>query len=167
MQGISNYLKDHHPRYRQPTMRKLYEKIRALKETPHIGRPGRIKGTREIQPIGARFLRPFKPVEISFGRPIDLRAHYAERLDDPLVLRQATDEIMWEIRQLSGQQYVDRYASRSAQAAEDARMAAAGSAGASGNGVAPGGSPDADAVSGPGDGRLAGAILPAGASSEA
>jgi 1-acyl-sn-glycerol-3-phosphate acyltransferase len=129
--------------------------------------PVGIKGTREIQPIGARFLRPFKPVEISFGRPIDLRAHYAERLDDPLVLRQATDEIMWEIRQLSGQQYVDRYASRSAQAAEDARMAAAGSAGASGNGVAPGGSPDADAVSGPGDGRLAGAILPAGASSEA
>ena len=48
MQGISDYLKDHHPRYRQPTMRKLYEKIRALKETPHIGRPGRIEGTREI-----------------------------------------------------------------------------------------------------------------------
>jgi hypothetical protein len=40
------------------------------------------------------------------------------------VLRQATDEIMWEIGQLSGQQYVDKYASRSAQAAEDARLAA-------------------------------------------
>jgi len=48
MQGISDYLKDHHPRYRQPTMRKLYEKILALKETPHIGRPGRIEGTREL-----------------------------------------------------------------------------------------------------------------------
>ena len=48
MQGISDYLKDHHPRYRQATMRKLYEKIRAWKETPDIGRPGCIEGTREI-----------------------------------------------------------------------------------------------------------------------
>ncbi len=48
MQAISDYLKEHHSLYRQPTMRKLYEKIRALKETPHLGRPGRISGTREI-----------------------------------------------------------------------------------------------------------------------
>ena len=48
MQGISDYLKDHSPRYRPPTMRKLFEKIRALKETPYIGRPGRIEGTREL-----------------------------------------------------------------------------------------------------------------------
>jgi toxin ParE1/3/4 len=48
MQGISDYLKDHTPRYRQPTMRKLYEKIHGLKEKPYIGRPGRIEGTREL-----------------------------------------------------------------------------------------------------------------------
>ena len=30
MQGISDYLKDHHPRYRQPILNKLYEKIRAF-----------------------------------------------------------------------------------------------------------------------------------------
>jgi 1-acyl-sn-glycerol-3-phosphate acyltransferase len=89
--------------------------------------PVGIKGTRAIQPVGARFLRPFKTVDIAFGKAIDLRAHYGARLEDPLVLRQATDEIMWEIRQLSGQQYVDKYASRSAQAAEDARLAAAAS----------------------------------------
>ena len=29
-------------------MRKLYEKIRALKDAPYMGRPGRIEGTREI-----------------------------------------------------------------------------------------------------------------------
>ncbi|MGO8875143.1 MAG: lysophospholipid acyltransferase family protein [Acidimicrobiales bacterium] len=87
--------------------------------------PAGIKGTRAIQPIGARLLRPFKPVDISFGAPIDLSARYGSRLEEPLVLRQATDEIMWEIRQLTGQQYVDRYASRSAQAAEDAKAAAA------------------------------------------
>jgi toxin ParE1/3/4 len=48
MQGISDYLKEHNPHYRQPTMRKLYQDILALKNMPHIGRPGRIEGTREI-----------------------------------------------------------------------------------------------------------------------
>ena len=33
LQSISNYLKEHHPQYRQATMRKLYERIRALKTT--------------------------------------------------------------------------------------------------------------------------------------
>jgi 1-acyl-sn-glycerol-3-phosphate acyltransferase len=87
--------------------------------------PAGIRGTRAIQPIGARFLRPFKTVEICFGPAIDVSARYGDRLDDPLVLRQATDEIMWEIRQLSGQEYVDRYASRSAQTDEDGRPAPA------------------------------------------
>ena len=32
LQSISDYLKEHHPRYRDPTMRKLYGTIRALKE---------------------------------------------------------------------------------------------------------------------------------------
>jgi 1-acyl-sn-glycerol-3-phosphate acyltransferase len=127
--------------------------------------PAGIKGTREIQPIGARFLRPFKPVEISFGKPIDLIARYGRRLDDPLVLRQATDELMWEIRQLSGQQYVDRYASRSAQAAEEDGLAAAAVAGTTGNGAA--GPTDASAAESDSvDGRLAGAVLRAGVASE-
>ena len=49
LQHINDYLKDHHPHYRQPTIRKLYETIRSLKELPHRGRPGREEGTREIQ----------------------------------------------------------------------------------------------------------------------
>jgi addiction module RelE/StbE family toxin len=48
LQHISDYLKDHHPHYRQKTMRKLYETIRSLKDSPHRGRPGREEGTREI-----------------------------------------------------------------------------------------------------------------------
>lgn len=48
MQSINDYLKDNHPHYRQPTMRKLYERIRDLKDTPYIGRLGRESGTREI-----------------------------------------------------------------------------------------------------------------------
>ena len=48
LQHISDYLKDHHPHYRHPTIRKLYEAIRSLKTSPHRGRPGREEGTREI-----------------------------------------------------------------------------------------------------------------------
>jgi len=48
LQNISDYLKEHHPQYRQPTMRKLYERMRALKNAPYLGRPGRIEETREI-----------------------------------------------------------------------------------------------------------------------
>ncbi|MHB8246359.1 MAG: lysophospholipid acyltransferase family protein [Acidimicrobiales bacterium] len=81
--------------------------------------PVGVKGTREIQPIGARILRPFKTVEITFGEPIDLAARYCDPLDDSLVFRQATDEVMWEIGLLSGQQYIDRYASRRPQGAEE------------------------------------------------
>jgi 1-acyl-sn-glycerol-3-phosphate acyltransferase len=91
--------------------------------------PVALLGTRAVQPIGARMLRPFKTVEVRFGRPIDLAPHYADKIDDPLTLRQATDEIMFEIAQLSGQVYVDRYASRKAQAAEEARLAAVGASG--------------------------------------
>lgn len=48
LQSISDYLKEHHPRYRDPTIRKLYEAIRALKQWPGRGRTGREEGTREI-----------------------------------------------------------------------------------------------------------------------
>jgi toxin ParE1/3/4 len=48
LQSISDYLKEHHPRYRDPTMRKLYGTIRELKQWPVSGRPGREEGTREI-----------------------------------------------------------------------------------------------------------------------
>jgi 1-acyl-sn-glycerol-3-phosphate acyltransferase len=37
---------------------------------------------------------------------------YYDRADDPRALRQITDEIMFELRQLSGQEYVDSYAAR-------------------------------------------------------
>ena len=68
-------------------------------------------GTRAIQPPGARAPRPFRPCEIRIGRPIDVR-RYGGRTDDRLVLRQLTDELMFEIRELTGQTYVDDYATR-------------------------------------------------------
>ena len=48
LQQINDYLNDHHPSYRQPTMRKLYEFVSALKKWPQRGRIGREEGTREL-----------------------------------------------------------------------------------------------------------------------
>ncbi len=48
LQHTSNYLKERHPHYQQPTIRKLYEAVPSLKRWPHRGRAGREEGTREI-----------------------------------------------------------------------------------------------------------------------
>jgi plasmid stabilization system protein ParE len=48
LQHISDYLGEHHPRYRQPTLRKLYEAVVGLKKWPERGRIGREEGTREF-----------------------------------------------------------------------------------------------------------------------
>ena len=47
-----------------------------------------------------------------FGAPLDLSRFEGHAASDPLTLRAATDELMFEIRNLSGQEYVDRYAKR-------------------------------------------------------
>ena len=76
-------------------------------------------GTREAQPIGQPMPRLFMPITIRFSKPLDFSRYY-DRADDPLVLRQVTDEIMFELRELSGQEYVNQYAKRK----DDAGMAA-------------------------------------------
>ena len=48
LEQISNFLKDRHPNYWRPTITKLCEGIRALKDWPNRGRPGREAGTREL-----------------------------------------------------------------------------------------------------------------------
>jgi hypothetical protein len=48
LQRISDYLKERHSHYRQPTIRKLYEAIGSLKQWPQRGRIGREGGTREL-----------------------------------------------------------------------------------------------------------------------
>jgi len=73
--------------------------------------PVAMVGTREAQPIGQVKPNFFMPITVRIGRPLDF-SRFADRLDDPLVLRQITDEVMFELRDLSGQEYVDRYAKR-------------------------------------------------------
>ena len=72
-------------------------------------------GTREVQPPDARVPKLRLPVTIRFGRPISVE-RYLDRADDRLVLRQIIDEVMFEIRALSGQEYVDSYATKKAEA---------------------------------------------------
>ena len=76
--------------------------------------PVGIIGTREIQPPDAKLPRPFKRADVHFGRPIDV-SRYADRADDRMVLRQIIDEVMYEIRALTGQEYVDEYATKKAE----------------------------------------------------
>ena len=99
--------------------------------------PVGIKGTREIQPPDAKVPRPFKPAEVHFGRPIEV-GRYVDRADDRLVPRQIIDEVMFEIRSLSGQEYVDEYASKKAEgipAAETAKVVELDAAGGNGHGA--------------------------------
>lgn len=73
--------------------------------------PVGIVGTREIQPPDAPMPKLGGRVRISIGRPIDV-ARYASRGNDPMVLREITDELMFEIRELTGQEYRNTYATK-------------------------------------------------------
>jgi 1-acyl-sn-glycerol-3-phosphate acyltransferase len=68
-------------------------------------------GTDDVQKIGQVKPTVFMPVTVRFSKPMRFD-RYDSRADDPMVLRQITDEIMFELRELSGQEYVNRYAKR-------------------------------------------------------
>jgi 1-acyl-sn-glycerol-3-phosphate acyltransferase len=65
-------------------------------------------GTFEAQPPG-RVIPRVGRVTIRFGKPLDF-SRYAGMENEKAVLRAATDELMYAILELSGQEYVDQYA---------------------------------------------------------
>ncbi|MEI6362117.1 MAG: lysophospholipid acyltransferase family protein [Actinomycetes bacterium] len=66
--------------------------------------------TYEIQPPGQ--VRPhIRRVGVRIGRPLDF-SRYEGLENDRFVLRSITDEVMYELMSLSGQEYVDMYATR-------------------------------------------------------
>lgn len=75
--------------------------------------PVGLQGTAEVMPPDAPVPRPFKALRVRVGRPID--PEHDEGPDDHLALRRLTDEVMFEIRALTGQEYVDRYATRDSE----------------------------------------------------
>ncbi|MEU9944950.1 lysophospholipid acyltransferase family protein [Streptomyces lavendulae] len=70
--------------------------------------PCAMVGTFEIQPPGRRIPK-IRRVTIRFGAPMEF-SRYAGMERERAVLRAVTDEIMYAILGLSGQEYVDRYA---------------------------------------------------------
>ncbi|MBO8200457.1 1-acyl-sn-glycerol-3-phosphate acyltransferase [Streptomyces smyrnaeus] len=83
--------------------------------------PCAMVGTFELQPPGRKVPRMGR-VTIRFGKPLDF-SRFAGMEHERTVLRAVTDEIIHEIMQLSGQEYVDMYApdAKAAQAEERAR----------------------------------------------
>ncbi|MER5897196.1 lysophospholipid acyltransferase family protein [Streptomyces sp. NBC_00683] len=70
--------------------------------------PCAMVGTFEIQPPG-KVVPRIKRVTIRFGEPLDF-SRYAGLEDQKAAIRAVTDEIMYAILGLSGQEYVDEYA---------------------------------------------------------
>jgi 1-acyl-sn-glycerol-3-phosphate acyltransferase len=73
--------------------------------------PVGIHGTPEIMPIEAKVPRLTGQPLVEFGSPLTFERYY-DRPKDRFVLRSVTDEIMYEIMMLTGQEYVDEYASK-------------------------------------------------------
>ncbi|MBW5486420.1 lysophospholipid acyltransferase family protein [Streptomyces bambusae] len=84
--------------------------------------PCAMVGTFEIQPPG-QVVPKLRRVTIRFGRPLDF-SRYAGMEGERAVLRAVTDEIMTAILDLSGQEYVDRYATEVKAEEEEARRRA-------------------------------------------
>jgi 1-acyl-sn-glycerol-3-phosphate acyltransferase len=71
-------------------------------------------GTDEVQPVDRRMPRFFRRVTVRFGEPLDPE-RYGDFEQEHLALRELTDEVMFEICQLSGYEYVDTYATKKAE----------------------------------------------------
>jgi 1-acyl-sn-glycerol-3-phosphate acyltransferase len=67
-------------------------------------------GTDKVNPIGSRMWRPHK-VLVKVGKPLDF-SRYEGMAGDRFVERSITDEIMYALMELSGQEYVDVYAAK-------------------------------------------------------
>ncbi len=72
--------------------------------------PVAVVGTDVVAPPGKKFGSFTRPV-VRFGKPLDF-SRYQSMENDRYILRSITDEIMYEIMRLSGQEYVDMYAAR-------------------------------------------------------
>jgi 1-acyl-sn-glycerol-3-phosphate acyltransferase len=72
--------------------------------------PVAVVGTDVVAPPGQVMGKWTRPI-VRFGKPLDF-SRYEGMENDRYILRSITDEIMYEIMRLSGQEYVDMYAGR-------------------------------------------------------
>jgi 1-acyl-sn-glycerol-3-phosphate acyltransferase len=73
--------------------------------------PAVVIGTDKAMPIGKRVPRFGSRIQVRFGKPLDF-SRYEGMAGDRFVERSMTDEIMYELMLLSGQEYVDVYAAK-------------------------------------------------------
>ena len=67
-------------------------------------------GTDKVNPIGSKMWRPHR-ITMIIGRPLDF-SRYEGMAGDRFVERSMTDEIMYRLMELGGQEYVDVYAAK-------------------------------------------------------
>jgi 1-acyl-sn-glycerol-3-phosphate acyltransferase len=72
--------------------------------------PVAMVGTDKVNPIGSKMWR-LRPIRIKIGEPLDF-SRYDGLAGDRFVERSITDEIMYALMELSGQEYVDVYAAK-------------------------------------------------------
>jgi 1-acyl-sn-glycerol-3-phosphate acyltransferase len=88
--------------------------------------PTAMIGTDVVQPTGQKIPNRGKGiVGVRIGEPLDF-SRYEGMESDRFVLRSITDEIMYELMDLSGQEYVDMYAAKAKAEIEAARRGDAG-----------------------------------------
>jgi len=85
--------------------------------------PVAVFGTNDALPTG-KYLPRLRRIGVRYGTPLDF-SRYEGKDDDRFVLRSITDEVMYELMLLSGQEYVDEYASKFKGAPKDGSVAPA------------------------------------------
>lgn len=83
--------------------------------------PVGLVGTAEIQPPDTFVPKFRRTVSIRFGRPISVD-RYRDRIGDRNMYRELTDEVMFEIQELTGLEYVHEYAGASKPDAVPAKV---------------------------------------------
>jgi 1-acyl-sn-glycerol-3-phosphate acyltransferase len=71
--------------------------------------PAAVMDTDKVMPLGTNFPKVHK-VGVVLGEPLDF-SRFRGMESDRFVLRAITDEIIYEMNKLSGQEYADVYAS--------------------------------------------------------
>ncbi len=89
--------------------------------------PVAMVGTDVVNPPGSRMWH-FGRVEVRFGKPMDF-SRFEGLAGNRFIERAVIDEVMYELMQLSGQEYVDLYAADLKQQAESANKAVTAKAG--------------------------------------
>jgi 1-acyl-sn-glycerol-3-phosphate acyltransferase len=92
--------------------------------------PVAVVGTDVVAPPGKTFGSFTRP-HVVFGKPLDF-SRYEGMEGDRYILRSITDEIMYEIMKLSGQEYVDKYATNAKAEAKKAERDPGGESGEAG-----------------------------------